>query len=190
MRCCPVPCPLGQGIIISRETENVIRRKNNKTPRENIRTLVIIFFIAGVFALVIGLVMDKNYRDLKNRCTAQTTGELVDIKSKFTSGRVSHMEYSGVYEYSPSENSYYQVNGIWSRSKEKTRIVKVMYDPDDPGKAYVSGALERGFIAYLFSGIAFTLCILIIVVLKTSRSPILAKDHDPNSFDTKKGPFI
>ena len=156
-------------------------------------TASVILFLAGFGQRLI-------YKDLKNNCTAEVTGKVVnesrgylrdldDAESKYLTGK--HWRHIEV-----EPDGRFRLRHLYCNAGPEHKGDKIIihYDPNDPNNYYISDHVDTYKAASIFSfaasGLMLALSIFIITVsYKRSKA---AKDKDRNRiyFDTGYGRFL
>lgn len=94
----------------------------------------------GIIFFIIGFFMYRNQKNKEGKCTAATTGKVVDLErgTRDASELGEVPKYYPVFEYSIGGQVYRKVSGI-GFNKPKLNVgqsVTIYYDPERPEKYY------------------------------------------------------
>lgn len=133
-------------------------RRRPQTPAQK-RLSGILFMVLGAITLIVALSANANFAKMKNRCTAQEIGKVVDVEYKTVrSGRTgSHTEYRAKIQF--DEGTAFgssSVSSEWTRKRYSNgSAVRVYYDPNDTSLYYVDGAAPDSGVGGIILAVVF-----------------------------------
>lgn len=153
----------------------------------------VVFFLLGNWQMGI-------HKDLKNNCTAQITGTVVN-ESKgrlYTRSGPEYRYLTGKYwrHIEVESDGTFTLTSIYANrgSEHEGDPVVIHYDPDEPDKYYIGDHADyyktAGSFAYGASVFMIAVTVFLIIILNRRRSP-KAKDKDRHiCFNTPYGRFV
>ncbi len=140
--------------------------------------LSVIFLGVSLIFIAVGIIIFSVNKYNQNRCTEEATAKVTDLlettDNSVHNGRRRHnTTYSPVFEY-VYKNVKYVTKSTASSNPPEYEIgetVKLMIDPDNPGKIFDPGSKVVSLLGFIFGGIGvFMLIIYIILIIAINRS--------------------
>lgn len=145
----------------------MLTRKNKRSSISSLILLPAIFLVVGVAFLTIGIGLRISDQNKRERCTAKTQAEVVDIVSSTDSDGTT---YAPVFSYTVSGQEYVKQRNSYSNpcNYYKGQKVALYYNPNRPDEFYADGDNVYKILFYVFGGIGAVFTIVSIAIITTS----------------------
>ncbi len=163
---------------------------NKKSLFRSMRSNMIVGVLVGIVLIFIGSLMNTDYSELMDNCTAEARGTLYENERKQISGS---FENSGRYEYRavfyfPAENGeigYAYTD--WQSVPYDLHSVTIMYDPENISSNYIKELKpQQGYFMYILSGVCFLFSIANFISIKKKGGTVIPSDDEKSLGDALK----
>ena len=121
--------------------------------------------IVGIGLIVLGIlfmtVISKNAADLQKRCTAETTGKVIDTVEKYDTDE-GGTTYDTTISYEVDGKSYEEYFNIPDR-KDNGYEYNVKYNPDNPEECFVEGVSATSGFLRIFGIITMVIGVIVMI---------------------------